>query len=156
MFPFQTVEPYLKNVTLMVLASSNNNRPWCATVFYAYDNSLDVYFLSKLHRRHSQEILKNSNVSAAVVEQVFNFGDKTKGVQLEGKCNLLKGEEAKQAFAIYASRFPSAAKLISVESLTFPQSTSSNEPHGIWKISPSKIKVFDEALYGSAGKEFTP
>jgi uncharacterized protein YhbP (UPF0306 family) len=53
---FNAVRPYLDHLELMVIASSYKDQPWCATVYFAFDESLIFYFLSRANRRHSEEI----------------------------------------------------------------------------------------------------
>lgn len=153
---FEAVEPYLKDVKLLVIASSDNSKPWIATVFYCYDEKLNMYFLSGLARRHSQEILKNSEVAVAIADQNQIFGNRIKGLQIEGTCIPLNGEKAIYAFELYKKRFPKVEGLMPEEALTkdvksFPKGESI---HRIWKVTPAKIKIFDESIYGSVGKEF--
>lgn len=151
---FETVEPYLKGVKLAAIASCADNKPWCATVFFAYDKELNFYFLSQTHRRHSKNVVKNPKVSMAIADQSFEFGDKVKGVQLEGECVALSGNEAKKAFDVYKKRFLKAGKLVPLDLLVKLVNLLSPNEHRIWKVKHSKIKVFDEEKYGSEGKEF--
>lgn len=153
---YETLNPYLQKVTLMVIATCQNNQPWVATVFYSYDDDLHFYFLSRLHRRHSQEILKNKKVAMAIADRHFNLGDKVKGIQIEGTCQALSGEDAKHAFAHYKKRFPQAEKIMEEDALTREEASfAENEViHRIWKVTPVMIKVFDEEKQGSSGKEY--
>jgi len=152
---FETIEPYLKNVKLLAIASFNT-QPWIATVFYCYDEELNLYFLSRLVRRHSQEILKNAQVAVAIADQNQIFGNEMKGLQIEGTCMPLSGEEARNAFAFYKQRFPKVEGFMPEEGLTrYVESFSKGEIiHRIWKVIPTKIKIFDESKYGDMGKEF--
>lgn len=156
MIKFEEIEPYLKDERICVVASCENNQPWAATVFYAYDNDVNIYFLSGLHRRHSKEILNNNRVAVAIAEHRYELGDKVKGIQVEGTCVPLSGVEAAEAFKCFKARFPQVDKLLHINLLTdevssFPTGTA---VHRIWKLTPTRVKVFDEEKYGSKGKEY--
>ena len=153
---FKTIEPYIENVKLLVIASSDKNHPWIATVFYCYDEELNLYFLSRLARRHSQEIVRNKRVAVAIADQNQIFGNKMKGLQIEGTCIPLNGKEAKNAFELYKKRFVKVEGFMPEKSLVrYEESFSKGEViHRVWKIIPTKIKIFDESRYGDVGKEF--
>lgn len=149
------VKSYLEEVELMVVASVNDKKPWVATVFYCYDDELNLYFLSRLMRRHSQDIIRNPNVAVAIAGRKFKFGDRVEGLQIEGICTSLSGDEARNAFGILKKRFPKAKQVIQEDTLTrYLESFSKEEIiHRIWKIKLTKIKIFDETKYGDIGKE---
>ena len=151
----EEIEPYIKDVKKTVIASSENNQPWTATIFYCYDKELNFYFISAMHRRHSQEFLKNPKCSLSIAPDIFDMGDKVKGIQVEGDCIVLEGEEAQKAFNLYKERFSKASELIDDEEMTNPVDSF---PEGeviprMWKVTPRKFKIFDEIKYGSVGKE---
>ncbi len=152
---FKTVLPYMERVKLAVVASSSNSQPWVATVFYAFDEDLNLYFLSSLHRRHSQEIMKNPNIGVAIADKTFELGDKVMGLQMEGTCIPLEGDSAKAAFQTFKGRFPKAGEMLKEEMLSSPVGSfpAGEAVHRIWKIKARKIKIFDESVYGSDGKE---
>jgi len=152
---FKSIEPYLKPVKQATLASCKGKKPWSATVFFAYDEELNLYFLSQTHRRHSLEIIDNPNVSLGIAEQTFEMGDKVRGLQIEGKCIVLEGEEAKKAFTLVRKRFVKAKDFVNLKLLVKAVriAISPNQTK-IWRVTPTLIKVFDEKKYGSEGKKY--
>ena len=66
-FTINEIKDYLEEVKLEVIATSLNDKPWAASVFFAFDEKLNIYFMSSLARRHSEEILKNKRVAFAIV-----------------------------------------------------------------------------------------
>jgi len=152
---FKEISPYLKTTKQATIASCNHNKPWTAIVFFAYDESLNIYFLSRVNRRHSLEILRNSDVSLAIAEQTYDLGNKVKGLQIEGQCTPLVGKEAKKAFSLFCKRFVRAKDLISLNLLIKTITLLlDGKHHKLWKVTPTMIKVFDETKYGAEGKEY--
>jgi nitroimidazol reductase NimA-like FMN-containing flavoprotein (pyridoxamine 5'-phosphate oxidase superfamily) len=64
----QIIRDYLPNVIHLSLATCVDNKPRVCEVHYVYDD-LNLYFRSKLSRRHSQEIFHNPYVAGNIVEQ---------------------------------------------------------------------------------------
>ena len=94
----------------MTLATSAGDLPWAATVFYASDG-LRLYFFSAPESRHCQNISANGRV-AVTIQEDYQDWRKIKGIQLEGRAELVDGIVAKgKAMAIYALKYPGVIKL---------------------------------------------
>ena len=106
----QQVVDYLKNHNTMTLATCVGEMPWAATVFFASDE-LRLYFFSAPDSRHCQNLMANPRV-AVTVQEDYKDWRKIKGIQLEGRVELVDGvlEKAK-AMAVYAIKYPDVIKL---------------------------------------------
>ena len=138
---FNELQHYLEAAQLMVVACSKDNTPYASTVYFSFDEDLHIYFMSGTHRRHSKEILENPHVSLAIASHRFKWTDKKEGLQIEGTCVLLKGDEAKAAFENYALRFPDSAYL-------------REEFDGVdmWEVTPFRGSIWDENKYDHDGR----
>jgi len=134
---------YLQEANLMQVATVKSNKPWVATVWFAYDADFNLYFISRNTRRHSLEIAKNPHVAGAIVKPHKTLGDKTRGLQFEGKCHEVKGAQLLKAFAIFAKRFPKVTKFI----LSPKEVITGVTDHRFYKITPSEIILFDEVNF---------
>jgi uncharacterized protein len=106
----QQVLDYLKNHNTMTLATCHGEVPWAATVFFASDG-LRLYFFSSPDSRHCQNLAANGRV-AVTVQEDYKDWRKIKGIQLEGRVELVDGLGAKaKAMAVYAFKFPEVIKL---------------------------------------------
>lgn len=83
----QAIRQYLPNVLHMSLATCADNRPWVCEVHFVYDDDLNLYFHSKLARRHSMEIAQNPNVAGSIVEQ-HPLDMKPRGLYFEGTVSV--------------------------------------------------------------------
>ncbi|MBI2622017.1 hypothetical protein HYW66_00045, partial [Candidatus Microgenomates bacterium] len=113
---------------------------WVATVWFTFDNDFNIYFISRHNRRHSQEIAENSSVAGAIVKPHKTLGDKTQGLQFEGKCSQVKGRELIKAFSIFIKRYPNVVKFIKSARDVITGKTD----HRFYKITPTAIVLFDE------------
>jgi uncharacterized protein YhbP (UPF0306 family) len=55
---------------LMSLATVDNGGVWVSDVIYVYDDNLNIYWMSDPDVRHSQAIVKNSQVAAIAKSQL--------------------------------------------------------------------------------------
>ncbi len=124
---------YLAKNCLMTIATSKDDKPWAATVFFAYDNDLNLYFLSAPTRK-TFNILANPQV-AAVIDRDQPGRGKVRGIQLEGQAVKVTNQSQ---LAIFSSRYPWASQYL--------------KDHHLFMITPSKIIYLDDEQFGPQGK----
>ena len=139
------VEEILTEGYLMHLATSLYNKPWSATVAYNHNAAFYIYWLSYEQTRHSEHIAKNPNVSATIM--VTNEKYETRGLQLEGKAEMTTDD--KQFFAIEAKYRKRTGR-------PMPKDLDEAKEAGgriLYKLTPSKIYIHHEPLFGYERKE---
>jgi len=136
----KAIREYLPQVIHMSLSTVINNVPWTSEVHFAYDNDLNLYFISKSTTRHAFEIMANPSVSGTIVKQ-HEMGQKPVGVYFEGKAvALTEISEQGIAYQTYNGRFKTDWPWID-EEMKLP------EGHRIYKITVSEWYVFDKQKY---------
>ena len=95
---------YLRRHQVMTLATIGPEGPWAAAVFYVNER-FAFYFLSAGHTRHSQNIVEDSHVAAAIQEDYKDWPS-IKGIQLEGVVNQIQGVEQQRAISLYEEKYP--------------------------------------------------
>src|ERR1700690_33649 len=99
------IEDYLKEAKMLQIATSKNNQPWSCTVYFAFDDKLNLYWISKPNRRHSEEIRNNDKV-AGVIVLPHTPGDKVRGLQFQGIAKELSNkDDATAGMKYYAKRY---------------------------------------------------
>lgn len=136
------IAEYLKEAKLMQLSTSIDNQPWVCSVWYAVDEDLNIYWFSSTTRRHSQELLKNQKVAAAVVLSQ-NPTDPPRGLQLQGIAQPLTDQkDIDKAISVYQGRvFTKEA----IDELI----QNKEKPHMFYKIKPTKFILFDAVNFGN-------
>lgn len=118
----------------MSLATVKDNKPWVCEVHFAYDDELNLYFISDQSTRHSQEIRENKYVSGNIVIQ-HQEGEKPSGVYFEGVAQQLEDvADDDIARTAYATRYPN---------YPFWQDVGSTGSRRIYKIKVTDFYVFD-------------
>lgn len=130
---------YLEKARLMQIATSNNTKPWICSVYFASDEFLNLYWISRPGTRHSLEIKENEKVAGTIVLP-HTPGDDVRGIQFEGIAKELEKEEAKLGIRYYARRYKMPEKRVK----TILDNT---EGHICYKISPSVFILFDEVNF---------
>ncbi len=140
------IEDILTNSREMILATCANSIPWASTLVFGHDENFNLYWISDEKTRHSQELVKNPQVSAALNVA----GSKNKGLQIQGEARQLKEEEivgaAREYFAKRGTtKLPQT--LEDVNDLTRGRSW--------YVLKPTKIFILDEGLFGFERQEYT-
>ena len=85
------IREYINKSLHMSLATVSDDKPWVCEVHFTYDDDLNLYWRSKTHRRHSEEIASNPNVAGNIVKQ-HGIDDYPHAIYFEGKAELLNDE----------------------------------------------------------------
>src|SRR3569833_2869808 len=128
----QKIRQYLPNVLHMSLATCANDKPWVCEVHFVYDEELNVYFRSKLSRRHSQEIATNPNVAGNIIEP-HDKTMKPRGVYFEGRAQIVK--EPGELLALFQGRLGLGEEII--------EDAKQPDGHKVYKITVSDWYLFD-------------
>ncbi|MBI4009752.1 MAG: pyridoxamine 5'-phosphate oxidase family protein [Candidatus Aenigmarchaeota archaeon] len=108
----EIVRAYLTETKLMQIATSKDNKPWIATIWYVHDEDLNLYFISRKATRHSIEIKENPNVAGAIVKpHTVGSGEKVRGLQFEGTVEWCFGKILEKARELYYAKYPTAEQV---------------------------------------------
>jgi uncharacterized protein len=99
---------FFKKHHVLTIATSVNDKPWCANCFYVYlENENTLVFTTDPATRHGEEFLKNKFVAGSVVLETPVIG-KIRGIQFQGIVTEPRGEFSEIAERSYLKRFPVA------------------------------------------------
>lgn len=127
---------YMEQQKLMQLASAADGSPWVCSVWFGFDENLNIYFFSSVTRRHSQEIEKDSRVAGAIA-MPHEPSDPPRGLQFEGVAEKLdRADDIAQARETYQGR------IFDVETIDGFMSHK-ERPHAFYRIRPSQFVLFD-------------
>jgi len=99
---------FIREHHILTLATSNNNRPYCATCFYVFLEEAKMFvFTSDKSTKHISDAEKQKVVSGAVALETKVIG-KIRGIQFTGIIYELQGDMLKVAKKSYLKTFPYA------------------------------------------------
>jgi len=124
------ITDFIKEHHVLTLATSSDNKPWCANCFYAYLEKENLFvFTSDMETKHVQDVLKQETVAASVILET-NVTGKIRGLQIRGRMFRPGKKLLKTVKAVYHKKFPIAILM----------KTS------LWVLSPTLLKYTDNRL----------
>lgn len=124
---------YFEGNRLMTLGTVSRGKPWGATVFFAFDARLNIFFYSRLDTKHAAHIAKNSSVSV-VINQDYGTVGRVKGMQIVGSAALVPEKDLKKCYTIYRKRFSWADDF--------------KGDHRLYVVRPAEIYYIDQKRFG--------
>jgi len=133
----QLVFDFLSQHKLMAVATSGEYL-WIATVYYTFDDKLNIYFLSSSATLHAKQIMKNPSVAVAIADSHQGIDKPKRGLQLYGIAEQISGmEKVKYALKLWKTNLH-----VVDSSLTYKTATGK-----MFRIVPKRIKLFDHKLF---------
>lgn len=130
---------YLDKAMMMQVATSSDDVPWCATVYFAHDNAHNLYWISMPDARHSQEIGKNSRVAGTIVAPQEQ-GRPPRGLQFEGSAReITDPQELLQLVESYIERYSRAGLAEEI--------MAGINPNRFYQIKPDAFMLFDQQAF---------
>lgn len=130
-----TIREYIQQVIHLSLATSSGDRPWVSEVHFAYDDALNLYFISELGRRHSHEIASNPNVAGNIITQHHKH-QKVRGVYFEGSAARIENlHEDHAGYKAYLERFADREAVL--------REIIAGEQIALYKIGVANYYLFD-------------
>jgi len=144
------------SVSTLTLATSGDDSPWAAAVFFAADKKFNLYFVSDHRTQHARDIAANGKIAATINPDCDNWNDVV-GLQLRGSVSVVDGLERAKAFALYFKKFPQIAVLSAspkgdVEGTIADRLKAAH----FYKITPEVIRVIDNDKGFGHRVEFAP
>lgn len=141
----------LDGYSILTLATSSDDGPWAASVFYASDADLNLFFVSDERTRHAKDMLVNHRVMVTMNSECRKWHD-VKGLQIRGRGMLVADEERAAALRVFLAKFADIRAI-------FDFATSADEravakrlrETSFFRIVPEWVRVID----GSRGFGFT-
>jgi uncharacterized protein YhbP (UPF0306 family) len=98
----KAIREYIDGLMHLSLGTATvDGKPWVCEVHFAYDENLNLYFVSKKDTRHCQEIAANSFVAGNIVKQ-HPLEESPHGVYFEGTAEVVEPTDAQ--LEVYCSR----------------------------------------------------
>jgi uncharacterized protein YhbP (UPF0306 family) len=134
---------FLDEISTLTLATSGDNVPWAATVFFAADSKFNIYFVSDHRTRHGRDMAVNEQVAATINPDCDNWND-VAGLQIHGTVSVVDGVERAKALVIYLKKFPQIDALFARPEGDHEETIVARlKAANFYKITPQMIRVID-------------
>ncbi len=128
---------FLSKHKLMAVATYGDF-PWIASVYYAFDTDLNLYFLSGPDTLHAKQITQNPQVAVAIADSNQGINEPKQGLQISGLAEQVTGtNKIKYALKLWKTNLR----------VVNPQLTYQAVKSSMFQITPKRIKLFDHKLF---------
>ena len=148
------VQKYLQQYSTLTLATSQNDEPWAATVFFASDADLNLYFVSDHRTHHGRDMAANEKVAATINPDCDNWND-VHGVQVKGTVSVVDGMQRAKALVLYLKKFPQIDQLYAKPSGEHEETIAKRlKAANFYCIKPEWLRFIDNAQGFGHREEF--
>jgi uncharacterized protein YhbP (UPF0306 family) len=123
-----------KKIKTMQLATSADNKPWVASVYFV-EHDGKYYWLSEPHRRHSKELEQNPNCAVAIV---IKEDMPVIGLQAEGNAKTVDD------LGLIAKVMPKYIRKYGVGKEFLARAKKGINKHKLYEFTPKNVKIFNE------------
>jgi hypothetical protein len=101
------VSAFLKKHTTLVIATlDQNTQAQAASLFYASDDALNLYWISEGKSAHSQNLERSRRIAAVIHNETWDWRE-IQGAQINGQARrLIAPDEIARARELYSGKFP--------------------------------------------------
>jgi uncharacterized protein YhbP (UPF0306 family) len=134
----------LEATPFMALATDGPQGIWNNAVHFAYDQHVNIYFISQLHSRHMQNIAAHAEVALAIFDSSQDAVGHVVGLQIRGQAELLPDQAVAPAHHLYYARSPEIPGIS-------PRLSDYLGPQAPWKfvkVTAEEICLFDTRHFG--------
>lgn len=135
-----------KNI-VATLCTCDGNCTHANNIYFAYNDTLEIVFVSDKDTKHAENIEKNSKVSIVVYNEPEAYGSNHQGIQIHGICAQASGLNLVECWHLYTKRFPVYATMIKNVDEIAKKLVKSR----IFIVKVTSLKVLDVPTFG---KEF--
>jgi uncharacterized protein YhbP (UPF0306 family) len=104
------ISEFLHSHNTLSLATAATGEPWSASVFFASDPALNLYFVTDPNTHHGSDLGRSSRVAGTINADCSDWID-IRGLQLTGHAAQVSTEDRPAALAIYLGKFPAVARM---------------------------------------------
>lgn len=134
-----------RHATVTLATVGSDGRPWAATVFFASDAALTLYFVTDPRTRHGRDLALSGLVAGTVGPDVSAWDD-VLGVQLEGRAAVLAEPERAAALACYLAKFPDVQRLFDAPRNDGERAIGERlRKTAFWGLRPALVRLVDNA-----------
>ena len=147
---------FLTDISTLTLATSSDNQPWAATVFFAADKHFNLYFVSDHRTQHGRDMAENAQVAATINPDCNNWHD-VAGLQVHGTVTIVTGVERAKALALYFKKFPQIDALFQQPEGEHEETIATRlKAANFYKLTPTIVRVIDNEQGFGWREEFAP
>ena len=150
----EAIRAMLEAHNTITLATSHEDRPWAASLFFASDKRLNLYFVSDYRTRHARHIQECATAVATVNADCAGWGD-VRGLQIQGQVTVVSGLERATALRHYLGKFHEVSALFESPKDKDEETIAARlKAANMYRLAPSFIRLIDNRRWFGFKQEF--
>lgn len=131
----------------LTLATCDAGRPWAASVFFASDKHLNLYFVSDYRTQHARHIEECAEVAATLNTDCARWAD-VKGLQISGTCTAVTGLDRVNALRHYLAKFSDIRALFEAPQGDDEETIAKRlKAANMYRLAPNWIRLIDNSRW---------
>jgi len=141
----QAIRVMLDGHNTLTVATCHDGRPWAATVFFASDAELNLFFVSDSGTQHARDMLVNDRVMAAVNADPRHWHE-VRGLQIRGRSTRVQDSDRPAALAVFLAKFADIRKLYELARSSDERAIARRLAEtDFFRITPDWIRLIDSS-----------
>ena len=138
-----TVGSFLDLFSTLTLATHGPAGPWAASLFFARDAELNLYFISSRSTRHAKDLLADRTVAVTVNADHDNWKD-IRGLQISGTAEIVTENGKADAADLYLQKFSDVRHILAGPSTDAERKIAASFiASEFFRIRPRTVRMID-------------
>jgi hypothetical protein len=143
----EAIRRMLEAHNTITLATCRDGQPWAASLFFASDKKLNLYFVSDYRTRHARDIEDCSEASATVNADCCLWKE-VKGLQMTGGVTVLTGAARLNALRCYLAKFADVRALFEAPKSEDEETIAQRlKAANMYRLQPRWIRLIDNSKW---------
>lgn len=131
----------------ITLATCRDGQPWAASLFFASDAKLNLYFVSDYRTHHARDIDIHTEAAATVNADCGSWTE-VKGLQMTGSVTALKGAQRLNALRHYLAKFDDVRALFDAPRNKDEETIAERlKAANMYRLRPNWIRLIDNSRW---------
>ena len=141
------IRQMLETHNTLTLATCANGEPWAASLFFASDRDLNLYFVSDYRTRHAQDLAGGSDAVVTVNPDCGRWTD-VKGLQIVGRVEVLEGAARLRGLTHYLGKFADVKALFEMPRGKDEETIAQRlKAANLYRLKPRWIRLIDNSRW---------
>ncbi len=135
----------LEKHNTLTLATCRGGLPWAASLFFASDDDLNLYFVSDHRTRHAADIAADGRVVATVNPDCGRW-DEVRGLQIRGRAVKVTGAKRDAALQAYLEKYSDIQRLFHAPASACEKVIAERlgDAH-FYRVTPEWVRIIDNS-----------
>ena len=143
----EAIRRMLEAHNTITLATCGDEKPWAASLFFASDKQLNLYFVSDHRTRHARDIESHPEASATVNADC-GLWTEVKGLQIAGSVTVLSGIARLNALRCFLAKFADVRALFETPKDKDEETIAQRlKAAYMYRLRPSRIRLIDNSKW---------